>query len=209
MSSTALIVILPLLAAVGGLGLVAWHRRRDRERRRKREQQATEVARVIKDYFQHSQTEVEVECLTLGSGQVLALIDSAPQARFRYSHIIEIGLRNHLQKVLGVDLSRVYWRFTIDRLADLAARDKAQAPSVGALLDAASRAEPRSGEDQVLAEDSYLNMRALQQKIGKEYEVGSGTWEQFEAAGGKRSGAKNPADDSGGTAQKNNADENR
>lgn len=188
MSLAALVLMMLLFAAAGGLAFVLWRRRRERDQRRRRELQMREVALAIKEYFHHSHTEVEVECWARGSGQVLALIDSAPQARFRYSHIIEIGLRNHLQKTLGVDLARVYWRFAIERIAEIAAAgEKAGAPSVGELLDAASRTQPQAGEDKALAEDSYLNARALQQKLGKEYEVESGTWEQFEAAGGRQS----------------------
>jgi len=192
MSLAALVLMMLLPAAAGGIGFVAWRRRRERDQRRSRELQMREVALAIREYFHHSHTEVEVECLARGSGQVLALIDSAPQARFRYSHIIEIGLRNHLQKTLGVDLARVYWRFTIDCIAEIAAAsEKASPPSVGEILDAASRTRPREGEDQAMAEDSYLNARALQQKMGKEYEVETGTWEQFEAAGGRLSRAVN------------------
>ncbi|CAG0966804.1 hypothetical protein BURK2_01045 [Burkholderiales bacterium] len=181
---------MPEVLLLVGLGaalfatLVALLARQRRALRRMtlREELMREVASGIREYFRRSQTEVAVECVSRqDDAAILALIDSAPQARFRYSHIIEIGLRSHVKKVFGLDLARVYWRFPIPEVPAPKHTDPSATPSMGKPLEEVARG-PAAREDRALTEDAYLNTRALKKKLGSEYEVTNTSWEQFEAA---------------------------
>jgi hypothetical protein len=175
-SLAATVIVLVLIALLAGTALHVW---RQKKRQRRRERAMEKLARAIAEYFRLSGTEVQVECVAKPDGQtLLALIDSEPQPRFRYSHLIEIALRAHVQRHFGVELTRVYWRFAIREVNSIALAAAEGLPTV-------PPAQPApQGEDRALEEDSYLNQRRMHEKLEQEYQVGHTTWESFEAARG-------------------------
>jgi len=126
------------------------------------------LSTFIADYFRHSGVEVIVECLPrAGRRRYIAIIDSEPQKRFRYSHIVEISLHNHVEKVLGIELERVYWRFPI------------QAKQ---LTEGAVPAEGTVPAEAAAPKDDYLNEGLNQIRDHPGYAISEGWWEQFDAA---------------------------
>jgi len=105
----------PLLAVVIGvvLALVAYagvlrYRRRRLERRNR------DIARRMVEYFHQYGLEVTAQCFDiLGGRRYVAVVESPPIKRFRYSHIIESSLIQHLQKTAGVEVDKIYWRFPL------------------------------------------------------------------------------------------------
>lgn len=133
-----------------------------KERNRRLHQTTAKLTAFIADYFRQSGVGVIVECLPRrGSRRYIAIIDSEPQKRFRYSHIVEISLHNHVEKALGIELERVYWRFPI------MARQ---------LTGTAEPAAP------VESKDDYLSEGLNQIKGHPDYSISEGSWEQFSAA---------------------------
>ena len=127
----------------------------------------TALSAAIVDYFQHSDTVVRAECISkLGGKRFIAFVDSEPLKRFRYSHIVEISLRMYVQKLCGLELEKVYWRFPVK-----VARGEA-------LPDAAVGNEEELATD----EDNYLNERLLLRKARSEYEVHDTSWEKYQEA---------------------------
>jgi hypothetical protein len=121
---------------------------------------------AILDYFQHSEIEVNVECISRLEGKrFVAIIESQPLKRFRYSHIVEINLCSHVERTCGLILEKVYWRFPIDLSAE--ALMATQNPDDGLSIE---------------APDEYINGRMLLQKAKNEYSVMPATWKQFEEA---------------------------
>ncbi len=161
---TADLTILYFVAAniVGILAyvLILKHRMRTQTRR-----QAMLAAQIV-DYFRHSGAEVRVTCIPGPDGRrFIATIDSEPLKRFRYSHIVEMSLCNHVFKTCGIEIDRVYWRFPV--------KASVQAPEASA------------------SEDSYINDRLLRLKSEAEYQVSPASWEQFEAAVHEEDSANN------------------
>ena len=158
---TADLTILYFVAAniVGILAyvLILKHRMRTQARR-----QAMLAAQIV-EYFRHSGAEVRVNCILGPDGRrFIAIIDSEPLKRFRYSHIVEMSLCNHVFKSCGIEIDRVYWRFPVKASAH--ASEASETPEASA-----------SG-------DSYINDRLLRLKSEAEYQVSPASWEQFEAA---------------------------
>ena len=129
--------------------------------------QATLAAAIV-EYFRHSGAEVRAECLGRPGGKrFIAIVDSEPLKRFRYSHIVEVSLSNHVYKACGIELERVYWRFPV--------RMPAQTPVAEG--EVAAPVPPTEQN-----EDDYINDRLLRLKTEAEYKVSPASWEQFEEA---------------------------
>ena len=133
-----------------------------KERNRRLRKRTAQLTAFIADYFRQSGVGVIVECLPRrNSKRYVAIIDSEPQKRFRYSHIVEISLHNHVAKALGIELERVYWRFPI-------------------------MARQLSGTEETIApietKDDYLSEGLSQIKGHPGYAISEGSWEQFSAA---------------------------
>lgn len=122
---------------------------------------AGQVAAAVVDYFAHSGVRVGARCLPIGE-RYLVLVESEPLKRFRYSHIVEVSLIAHVEKTLGLQVDRVFWRFPLP-VGTAAAQDAADV-----------RAAP--SEDEYVAE----GLRAA--KTNPEYHVAEDSWEQFEKA---------------------------
>jgi hypothetical protein len=105
----------PLLAVVVGvvLTLLAYagvlrYRRRRLERRRR------DIAAHVVEYFRQYRLEVAAQCFALfGGRRFVVVVESPPVKRFRYSHIIESSLIQHLQKTAGAEVDKIYWRFPL------------------------------------------------------------------------------------------------
>lgn len=133
-----------------------------RERNRRLHNNTAKLTAFIADYFRQSGVGVIVECLPpQGSRRYIAIIDSEPQKRFRYSHIVEISLHNHVEKALGIELERVYWRFPITA-RQLSGAEETTTP--------------------VETKDDYLSEGLSQIKGHPGYAISEGSWEQFSAA---------------------------
>jgi hypothetical protein len=166
---TADLTILYFVAAniVGILAyvLILKHRMRTQTRR-----QAMLAAQIV-DYFRHSGAEVRVNCILGPDGRrFIATIDSEPLKRFRYSHIVEASLINHVDKALGLHVHSVFWRFPLP----------------------AGDSSPRATADtkQAPREDEYIIQGLREAKTNPDYHVAEDSWDQFEKA--QLSGAANP-----------------
>ncbi len=119
-----------------------------------------QVAASAAEYFTASGARVRIECLARAEG-ILLLIESEPLKRFRYSHIVEASLTDHLEKILGLHVSRVFWRFPLP-------------PGQSVATDA--------DEPACAIKDSDRTRDVRQVKTHPEYDVAEESWEQFEKA---------------------------
>lgn len=103
-----LAVVLAALAAILAYAGVLRYRRRRLERRNR------DIARQVVDYFRQYGLEVAAQCFDILAGRrFVVVVESPPVKRFRYSHIIESSLIQHLRKTAGVDVEKIYWRFPL------------------------------------------------------------------------------------------------
>lgn len=136
-------------------------------RARRVDQDIIALSAAIVDYFQQSGAVVSAECISrLGGKRFIAFVDSEPLKRFRYSHIVEVGLRMYVHKLCGLELEKVYWRFPVKITPDASSAEKA--------VD--------NADELTTDEDTYLNERLLQLKARSEYEVNDISWERFQEA---------------------------
>jgi hypothetical protein len=105
----------PLLAVVTGIVLALLvYTGILRYRRRQLDRRAETAARLIAEYFREHQQEVTARCFPILGGQrFVAVVESPPVKRFRYSHIVESSLIQHLLKTAGIEVDKVYWRFPL------------------------------------------------------------------------------------------------
>lgn len=176
---TADLTILYFVAAnvVGILAYVLLLKRRARSLARRQARLASEII----EYFRRSGANVRVNCIPGPDGvRFIAIVDSEPLKRFRYSHIVEMSLSNHVFKACGIEIERVYWRFPV--------KTPAQAQSVDAEVSALT---PDASEAAATSDDGYINDRLLRLKSEAEYQVSPASWEQFEAAVHEEESEKN------------------
>ena len=87
-----------------------------KHRTRKKVREIGVITKAIADYFRENGAEVGVECIGRPFGRrFVALISSKPLKRFRHSSVVEIVLVDHVRKVCGLELEKVYWCFPIKR----------------------------------------------------------------------------------------------
>jgi hypothetical protein len=154
---TTLAIILALIvAALASVQVLAGQRGQ-----RRAHANAGLVAAAVADYFAHSGVRVGAQCLPI-EGRYLVLVESEPLKRFRYSHIVEASLIAHVEKTLGLQVDRVFWRFPLP-VGTAAAHDAADV-------------RPALREDEYVAE----GLRAAKTK--PEYHVAEDSWEQYEKA---------------------------
>ncbi len=89
----------------------------------------------------------------LGGRRFVVLLESKPNEKLRSSHVIEMGLIDHVRKTTGQFVERVFWRFPV--------------PVIG-----------KEG----IAEDLYLAQGFQPVKSGEGYSVTETPWEQFDKA---------------------------
>ena len=133
-----------------------------RYRRYRLDRQSEATARLIADYFRQHGFEVVARCFSILGGQrFVAVVESPPLKRFRYSHIIESSLILHLQQTAGVTVDKIFWRFPL-------------AWQGGEALPAAGKA---------VEEDPYFaeHQARLQQTLGS-YQVEDASWESYQSS---------------------------
>lgn len=151
---TLAIVLILIVAALASAHVLAGSRGQ-----RKALANARRIAVAVEEYFAHSGAQVGAQCLPI-HGRYLVLIESEPLKRFRYSNIVEASLIGHVEKTLGLQVDRVFWRFPLP-VGAAAAQDTADI-------------KPAAGEDEYVAQ----GLRAA--KTSPEYHVAEDSWEQFE-----------------------------
>ena len=119
------------------------------------------IATAVKDYFAHSNAKVGSQCLRV-HGRYLVLVESEPLKRFRYSNIVEASLVGHVEKMLGLQVDRVFWRFPLP-------------VGTSSSLDTAD-VKPAAREDDYVAEG------IREAKTNPDYHVAEDSWDQFEKA---------------------------
>jgi|GEM_PF-775850 len=150
-------------------------------RAKREESLIEEIAATITAYFLNSHVTVEAHCIAQPlEKHYLVFLDSAPHKNFRYSHIVETVLAQHIQKTMGVSIDRVYWRFP------LPTETKAPAP-LNAVSTSISTSGQKPVQDEsplattspVTQEDEYLTKGLVRAKAKDEYKVDEGSWATF------------------------------
>lgn len=134
-----------------------------KRRARRQAHNVAAVSKAVTDYFRADGIEVYVECVARPGGKgFIALIESVPMKRFRYSYIVEASLRTHVSHVCGQELERIFWRFPM--------------PGKGQEAEAAIR-EMEISDDR---HDEYVREGLKYLKKQEGYDIGEGSWEEFE-----------------------------
>ena len=136
------------------LAYVMWIMRRNR----KRDRTIKMISDFIVQYFSNSGTAVQVTMTPTPNGCFIAMVESEPLKRFRYSNIIESNLINHILKLTGHIVEKIYWRFPVMLSKDTVVTFE--------------------GEEQA-EKDLYFAEPAIAQSHS-EYNVAEVSWEQFE-----------------------------
>lgn len=127
-----------------------------------------QVSVVLIDYFRKTGVEVSVSCVSLqDNNRFTAFVESEPMKQFRLSHIIELALREHVQKTCSLELDKIYWRFPIKVAAREPSATPGAAPSVSKKIEGA---------------DDYINEGLVNYKDLPKFEVTEIPWEKFEEA---------------------------
>ena len=135
------------------------------------------IEATIAGYFSKSGMQISVSCPRLADdGRLIVLIESEPLKKFRLSYVIEQALTNHVLKVTGRQIERIYWRFPL--------QDKEVAKEVQT-SQPAKRIEP----------DAYIAQGMAQIQEQSSYEVDETSLENYESAlhSGKPGGEAKPS----------------
>jgi hypothetical protein len=125
------------------------------KRRERRNREAiAQINKLVGDYFKSHNIEVLVTSYAvLGGRRFVVLLESKPNEKLRSSHVIEMGLIDHVRKTTGQFVERVFWRFPV----------------------------PVIGKEEAV-EDLYIAQGFHQVKSGEGYSVTETPWEQFDKA---------------------------
>lgn len=132
------------------------------QRNRTKERAIKTISDFIVQYFSNSGTAVSVTITPSKNKNFIAMVESEPLKRFRYSNIIESNLISHILKLTGYVVEKIYWRFPV-----MLAKDTV------VTLEGDEQAE-RERE-----RDLYFEEPALAQSHF-EYKVAEVSWDQFE-----------------------------
>jgi hypothetical protein len=122
------------------------------------------VSAAVAGFFRENGEDVAIECVRQpGGNRYVALVDSLPSKRLRYSHIVAELLCNHVRKTCGMELAKVYWRLSMRALAD-------SSPPRGETGAAGRRAPDR---------DNDLDLGMARTNNVQNYEVTESSWENF------------------------------
>lgn len=135
------------------LGYILWIFQRNR----KRERAVKVVSDFIVQYFSNSGTHVQVTIMPSQNKNFIAMVESEPLKRFRYSNIIESNLISHILKLTGYVVEKIYWRFPV-----MLAKDTVVS------LDSDERERDLYFQDAAATQANF------------EYKVSEVTWDQFE-----------------------------
>jgi hypothetical protein len=160
-------------AALGFLAMLAYMAA-GRVQAARGKRQIVLVSMVLVEYFRKTGVEVSVACVKLGtSDRFTAFVESEPMKQFRLSHIIELALRDHVQKTCGLELDKIFWRFPIK----VAAREAAPASA-----DGANGPAPTGPSKKIEGADDYINEGLVHYKDLPKSEATEIPWEKFEEA---------------------------
>ena len=121
---------------------------------------------VVTEFFRQSEEQVVIKCMAAPGGKsYIALIDSLPSKRFRYSHVVAVILANHVRKTCGLELDRIYWRFPIKAVREESEEQRQAAEALG------------FGTHM----DTYYDIGLQRMKNLPQYEVTEASWDKFEA----------------------------
>lgn len=132
------------------------------QRNRKKEKAVKTISDFIVQYFSNSGTAVDVTIVPSRSKNFIAMVESEPLKRFRYSNIIESNLISHILKLTGYVVEKIYWRFPV-----MLAKDTVVS------LESDERERDLYFQDAAAAQANF------------EYKVAEVTWDQFEEEQGK------------------------
>lgn len=134
------------------------------QKKRALEASIKSIASFITEYFMKTGAEVKVSCFKVdGDRHFVALIESAPLKRFRYSNVLENNLIGHIFKTTGNVVEKIYWRFPVQL-----------SKTVANVEDAGNQ----------LSNDIYFSdvpVLAVA-KPEAEYSVSEMSWDEFEAS---------------------------
>lgn len=148
-----------LILTIAAVALAYTHAAQRKQR--KAASDAHRIANAVTEYFVRSGAKVSVQCHP-AQGRFLVLVESEPLKRFRYSHIVEAALVNHVEKSVGLQVDRVFWRFPLP---------------VG-VVSASDTADLKPS----LREDDYVAQAIREAKTNPGYHVAEDSWDQFEKA---------------------------
>ncbi len=134
-----------------------------------------QLSGVLVDYFRKTGVAVSVGCVNLQGNRFTAFVESEPMKQFRLSHIIEIALRDHVQKTCGLELDKIFWRFPIK----VAPRE-------------AAAGNTEQGK-RIEGADDYINEGLVHYKDLPKPEATEIPWEKFEEAAGEEAGKNDVA----------------
>lgn len=123
-------------------------------------QRATDrITNFIREYFLNTGVEVQVNCFKLqDSPHFVAIIESAPLKRFRFSNVLESNLITHLLSITGNVVEKIYWRFPVQFQKNV-------------LLE--------GGASGLESDDEYFS--EVHTLTKSEYSVSEVSWSEFEA----------------------------
>ena len=125
-----------------------------KQRERRNRAAIAQINKIVGDYFKSHNVDLLVTSYAvLGGRRFVVLLESKPNEKLRSSHVIEMGLIDHVRKTTGQFVERVFWRFPV----------------------------PVIGKEEI-AEDLYLAQGFQQVKSGEGYSVTETPWEQFDKA---------------------------
>lgn len=153
---TLAIGLILLLAAIASV-----YAHTAQRKQRKVAADAHRIALAVKEYFAKSGAEISAQCHPM-HGRFLVLVESEPLKRFRYSHIVEASLIGYVDKILGLQVDRVFWRFPLP---------------VGA-----ASAQDTADLNPPAHEDEYIVQGIRQAVTNPDYHVAEDSWDQFEKA---------------------------
>ncbi len=152
------VVLLAFIALLGYVFIL-----KSKARRAKQNVQAISAALI--EYFRRTGVVVAVGCVNSEDGKrFTAFIESEPMKRFRLSHIIEMTLRDHINKTCGLELDKIYWRFPIKEVSQGSATQNAQATGMQT---------PENADD-------YINEGLVHYRDLPKCDVTEIPWEKFE-----------------------------
>jgi hypothetical protein len=137
-------------------------------RNRKEQRAIKTISDFIVQYFSNSGTAVSVTIAPSKNKNFIAMVESEPLKRFRYSNIIESNLISHILKLTGYVVEKIYWRFPVmlakDTVVTLEGDEQQQ------LQQQSERERDLYFEEPGIAQSHF------------EYKVAEVSWDQFEEA---------------------------
>lgn len=162
-----MVVLWILFGAAAGLLAMTVYVVRIKYQALRSRRKVTLVSKVLLEYFRKAGVEVAVDCVSLlGNNRFTAFVESEPMKQFRLSHIIEIALRDHVQKACALELDKIFWRFPIK----VAARDTSPAGIAA------------GDNNRIEGADDYINEGLVHYKDLPKFEATEIPWEKFEEA---------------------------